>query len=234
MSGSVDKSLCITQMEQPTMIRQELVDEVAKSAKTFWEMKLTPGSDSGDTSLIDRETGYVYILPRPSARQPINNWGVIGSEDIAVIDLNGRVVGNSENLPSVEAPMHIRIYQCRPDVNAIVHSHGEWSQIFAGVKKDIPAFVIDTIHYCGGDIKCAEFGVVATAELAENVVIALGPNSKAVLLAGHGAACVGKNFDEAFFIAGMVERSARQAIFSHLANELISFKIAGPIDPELI
>ena len=216
------------------MIKQELIEVVAKSAKTFWDLKLTPGSDSGDTSLLDRETGLVYILPQPSEKQPIKNWSHVGPDDIAVIDLDGGVVGNQENFPTVEAPMHLTIYKARPDVNAIVHSHGEWSQIFAGVRKDIPSFVMDTFHYCGGDIKCAEFGRVASEVLAVNIVKALGKYGKAALMAGHGAACLGKDMDEAFFVAEVVERSARQAIMAKLIGEIVPFNILDMIDEETI
>ncbi len=216
------------------MIKQELIEEVARSAKTFYELKLTPGSDSGDTSLLDRETGLVYILPQPSEKQPIKNWSFVTADDVAVIDLDGNICGNAENFPTVEAPMHLHIYKARPDINAIVHSHGEWSQIFAGCRKDIPSFVMDTFHYCGGEIKCAEFGRVASEELAVNIVKALGKYGKAALMAGHGAACCGKTLDEAFFVAQMVERSARQAIFAKLVGELVPFAITDMIDPETI
>jgi L-ribulose-5-phosphate 4-epimerase len=216
------------------MVKQNLIEEVARSAKRFWELKLTPGSDSGDTSLIDREEGLVYFLPQPSTKQPIKNWSYVGADDIAVTDLDGGVVGNTENFPTVEAPMHFAIYKARPDINAIVHSHGDWSQIFAGVRKDIPSFVMDTYHYCGGDIKCAEFGRVATDELAVNIVKALGPYGKAALMAGHGAACCGKDMDEAFFVAEMVERSAKQAIFAQLIGPLVPFTITDMIDIETI
>jgi L-fuculose-phosphate aldolase len=175
---------------------------------------------------------YIYILPQPSFKQPIKDWTVIGPEDIAVIDLDGKVVGNPENLPTIEAPMHIRIYKVRPDVNAIVHSHGEWSQIFAGVRKDIPVFIEDTYLALGGEIKCAEFGREASEELAENLLKALGRYNKAALMAGHGAACVGNSLDEAFFVAEIVERSARQAIYAYQIGEPVPITVSTIIDPE--
>jgi L-fuculose-phosphate aldolase len=212
-------------------IRKELIDEVAKSARTFWDKKLSPGSDSGDTSLLDRETGLVYILPRPSERQPIKNWSVIGPGDVAVIDMDGQIIGDPENLPTVESPMHLSIYKARPDVNAIVHSHGKWSQIFAGVRKDIPVFVEDSFLACGGNIKCAEFAREGTEQLAINFIKALGRFSKAALLAAHGAACVGRNMDEAFFVAEMVELAAQQALFARLIGEPVPFTIDNIYDP---
>ena len=199
-------------------IKDSLREEVAKSATTYFEKGLTPGWDAGDTSLRDPETELIYILPQPSERQPIINWSYIKSEDVAVIDMQGNVVDDSGNYPTVEAPMHIRIYEARPDVNAIVHSHAEWSQIFAAVRKNIPPPTIDAFHQLGGEVVCAEFGRVASEELAKNIVKALGKNRYAALMAGHGAACVGRDFAQAFLVAELLERTAKQVIFAQLVG----------------
>jgi L-fuculose-phosphate aldolase len=212
-------------------IKPALMEEVARSAHTFWEKKLTPGMDSGDTSLRDPETGLIYILPQPSERQPIRGWNTITSADVAVIDLQGNVVGPPENLPTVEAPMHLRIYEARPDVNAIVHSHGVWSQIFAAVRQDIPCLTIDAYHFLMGEVKCAEFGRVASETLAQNIVEALGNERRAALMAGHGAACVGPDFYEAFLVAEVLETTAKQALFAKLIGKIVPVTL-GDILPE--
>jgi L-fuculose-phosphate aldolase len=212
-------------------IKPALLEEVARSAHTFWEKKLTPGMDSGDTSLRDPETGLIYILPQPSERQPIRGWNTITSADVAVIDQQGNVVGPPENLPTIEAPMHLRIYEARPDVNAIVHSHGVWSQIFAAVRQDIPCLTMDAYHFLMGEVKCAEFGRVASETLAQNIVEALGNDHKAALMAGHGAACVGADFYEAFLVAEVLETTAKQALFAKLIGKIVPVTL-GDILPE--
>ena len=212
-------------------IKAALLKEVAASARTFWEKKLTPGLDSGDTSLRDPKTGLIYILPQPSERQPIRGWNTITSADVAVIDQQGNVVGPPENLPTIEAPMHLRIYEARPDVNAIVHSHGVWSQIFATVRQNIPCLTIDAYHFLMGEVKCAEFGRVASEALAQNIVEALGNDRKAALMAGHGAACVGADFYEAFLVAEVLETTAKQALFAKLIGKIVPVTL-GDILPE--
>ena len=102
-------------------------------------------------------------------------------------------------------------------MRAIVHSHGEWSQIFSVMRWDIPTYTSETYLVAGlGPIKCAPSGGVATAEVARQAVEALGSRSKAALLPSHGAVCVGSSFEEAFHVARMVERAARQATFIRL------------------
>ena len=95
-----------------------------------------------------------------------------------------------------------------------MHSHGEWSQIFSVMRWDIPTYTSETYLVAGlGPIRCAPSGGVATEEVAQQAVEALGGRSKADLLPSHGAVCVGQTFGEAFHVARMVERAARQATF---------------------
>jgi L-fuculose-phosphate aldolase len=215
-------------------IKQALVEEVARSAVTFWEKKLTPGLDSGDTSLRDPETGLVYILPEPSVRQPIRGWNTVTAADVAVIDLQGNIVGPPENRPTIEAPMHLHIYRARSDINAIVHSHGRWSQIFAAVRQNVPCLTIDAFHFLGGEVVCAEFGRVASETLAVNIVKALGDSKKAALMAGHGAACCGPDYYEAFLVADVLETTAKQAIFAKLIGTIVPVTLGDLLPEDMI
>jgi L-fuculose-phosphate aldolase len=215
-------------------IKQALVEEVAKSAITFWEKKLTPGLDSGDTSLRDPETGLVYILPEPSVRQPIRGWNTVTAADVAVIDLQGNIVGPPENKPTIEAPMHLYIYRARSDINAIVHSHGVWSQIFAAVRQNVPCLTIDAYHFLGGEVVCAEFGRVASETLAVNIVKALGDSKKAAIMAGHGAACCGDDYYEAFLVADVLETTAKQGIFAKLIGTIVPVTLGDLLPEDMI
>ncbi len=219
--------------EQLPVIKTELIAEVALSAKTFWDLELTSGLDAGDTSLRDPESGQVYILPRPDPERPFANWSQIGENDVVVVDRNGRVVLDNGMQPTVELRTHLGIYDARPDVNAIVHSHGEWSQIFSVMRWDIPTYTSETYLVAGlGPIRCAPSGGVATEAVARQAVAALGARSKAALLPAHGAVCVGKTFEEAFHVARMVERAARQATFIRLLGGAPQMTLHDLMSPE--
>jgi ribulose-5-phosphate 4-epimerase/fuculose-1-phosphate aldolase len=217
----------------PPEVKTELIAEVARSAKTFWELDLTSGLDAGDTSLRDPDTGIVYILPRPHPDRPFANWSEIGEDDVAVVDRTGRRLLENGMQPTVELQTHLGIYEARPDVHAIVHSHGEWSQIFSVLRRDIPTYTSETFLVAGlGPIRCAPSGGVATKEVAREAVAALGSRSKAALLPSHGAVCVGKSFGEAFHVARMVERAARQATFIHLLGGAPQMTLHDLMSPE--
>lgn len=201
------------------LIRPDLIGAVVESAKALWELKLTPGGDGGDTSLRDSESGLIYILPQPAPGRDLANWSEIRADEIAVVDSEGSAVLANGATPTVEIETHLRIYEARPEVEAIVHSHGEWSQIFSILRTDIPTFTSETFFVGGmGPIRCAPSGGVATPECAREAVRALGTRARAALLPSHGAVCVGRTFSQAFHAALMTERAARQAFYLRLVG----------------
>lgn len=223
----------MTDGSQAPVIKQALVAEVALSAKTFWDLRLTSGLDAGDTSLRDAETGNIYILPRPHPDRPFANWSEIGEDDVVIVGPDGRVLLDTGMQPTVELQTHLSVYDARPDVNAIVHSHGEWSQIFSVMRWDIPTYTSETYLVAGlGPIRCAPSGGVATDEVARQAVAALGSRSKAALLPSHGAVCLGATFEEAFHVARMVERAARQATFIRLFGGAPQMTLQDLMSPE--
>lgn len=102
---------------------------VARSASRLVTEGLSPGRDFGDLSVRDAATGLISILPRPTARTPIPDWTSVSPDDVAVIDSRGSVISDTGALPTIEWPMHLRIYAARPETGAVIHTHGEWSSI---------------------------------------------------------------------------------------------------------
>lgn len=214
-------------------IKDALRAKLAESAVEFAAKELTWGRDAGDTSLLDRETGHVYILPMPSQELPIPNWSVIGRDDVAVVDLEGTNVGDAAVKPTVELLTHLRVYEHRPDVGAIVHSHGKWTRVFAALRRPMPALMMDQFKYTGASpIKCARLGPAGSESVAMSAVECLGDHGKVVLLAAHGAVCLGADMAEAMSVAEIAEDMARLAIFATALGEPPEVSLADYIDED--
>ena len=134
-------------------------------------------------------------------------YDTIGVDDIAVVDFDGQRV-EGEISPSVEIMLHIGVYKARKKVNAVIHSHPVLSSAFAVAGKEIPPIVEDQVTYLGGGIKVAEYAISGSGDLVKNALAALGPRN-AVLLANHGAVCVGRDMREAFSNCEMLEKTAK-------------------------
>ena len=70
----------------------------------------------GNASVIDRQTGLTYVTP--SGRMKL----LLEKEDICVMNAAGEQIGGRGRRSS-EYLLHEAVYQARPDVTAVVHSH---------------------------------------------------------------------------------------------------------------
>jgi L-fuculose-phosphate aldolase len=159
---------------------------------------------AGNVSMRLREPGGRELMAvTPTSRY----YDTIGVDDIAVVDFDGQRV-EGEFSPSVETMLHIGVYKARKKVNAVIHSHPVLSSAFAVAGREIPPIVDDQVTYLGGAIKVAEYALSGSEDLVKNALAALGPRN-VVLLANHGAVCVGKDLREAFTNCEMLEKTAK-------------------------
>jgi L-fuculose-phosphate aldolase len=159
---------------------------------------------AGNVSMRLREPGGRELMAvTPTSRY----YDTIGVDDIAIVDFDGQRV-EGEFSPSVETMLHIGVYKARKKVNAVIHSHPVLSSAFAVAGREIPPIVDDQVTYLGGAIKVAEYALSGSEDLVKNTLAALGPRN-VVLLANHGAVCVGKDLREAFTNCEMLEKTAK-------------------------
>jgi L-fuculose-phosphate aldolase len=176
---------------------------VLETAQRVSERGFVVGT-AGNISMRVREPGGNEImLITPTSRY----YDTMSLDDIVVVDLEGGCVEGGLS-PSVETMMHLGVYKARKKVNAVIHSHPVFSSVLAVAGMDIPPVVDDQVTYLGGGIKVAEYALSGSQELVANVLAALGPRN-AVLLANHGAVCVGKDLRDAFTNLEMLEKTAK-------------------------
>jgi L-ribulose-5-phosphate 4-epimerase len=161
----------------------------------------------GNLSARDPETGLFAIKPAGI------EYPDITAEDVVVMDLEGKIVQGTLK-PSTEWPMHLVVYQRRPDINGIVHTHSSYATSFAVVGKDLPALNGEAAAL-GGTIECARYEPGGTGELGLAALEMLGERD-AVLLRNHGILSVGPTLKRAFYAAVIVENSAQLYILGSM------------------
>lgn len=173
---------------------------LVESGKKMYSSGLTVGT-WGNISARDPETGLIYLTPSGMA------YNTITPDDIVVMNSKAELV-EGHRTPTVEKLLHIGVYNKRDDVNAVIHTHPIYSQVFACLNEDIPPVIDESAQILGGTVKCAKYALPGTADLANEVVKALG-DGFACLLANHGALCVGSNMDAAFLVCTVLEMTAQ-------------------------
>jgi L-fuculose-phosphate aldolase len=184
--------------------RQQVLDYCRKMI----DHKLTTGS-GGNISIYNREEGLIAISPGSM------DYFKISEEDIMVVSPQGAVV-EGKNKPSSEMQFHLALFEHRPDVNTVIHSHSVYATAMACLRKPIPPlhYLVGLIGDCVPVIDYATFG---THTLAENIAKGIGTYN-AALLANHGVVAVGSNIELCFIIAEHVELLAQMYLFASAAG----------------
>ncbi|WP_434360108.1 L-fuculose-phosphate aldolase [Parasalinivibrio latis] len=160
---------------------------------------LTRGT-GGNISIYSREDKLVIISPSGI------DYETMTAEDVVVIDLDGNVV-EGDNRPSSEYALHTVFYKNRDDINSVVHAHPIYSSTLATLGMEIPsAYYLNAV--CGGpNVRCANYALNGTEELANNVFEAM-EERYVVLMANHGLVAGAKDIANAFNKAEEIELSA--------------------------
>ena len=122
-----------------------------------------------------RDASSFYINSGASVR------GALTVNDIVTVDLDGNLVEGSAR-PPLEFHIHSEVYRARPDVNAVMHTHPQWSTFLtmAGVKFK-PVYAQGVLL---GDIPLMDSPLsVNTKPMGEKLAATLGRGPAALLKA---------------------------------------------------
>lgn len=121
------------------ILRQEIVD---KSLEAFRE-----GLFSGH----ERQHELPASRPDEMLITPTSvRYDVLRAQDIVHMKLDGTVL-EGELQPSSEWRMHAAVYKAYGETNAVFHTHSPYATAFAVVRKSIPAVLIESCIFLGGD-----------------------------------------------------------------------------------
>ena len=146
--------------------------------------------------------------------------GRMSPADICLIDAAGNVIGGSRQRSS-EAPLHLRIYAARPDVQAIVHCHSPHALAFAATHRPLPRHILPEVEVLLGEVPLVPYATPGTEELAASVLPYL-ERCKVLLLANHGSVGLGGDLEQALWHTEILEHYCRVVL---LAERL------GPLQP---
>ena len=171
----------------------------------------------GNASGISREENLVVIKPSGVDYQQLTPAHMV------IVDLDGRVV-EGDLRPSSDLDTHLVFYRSFPTIGGVVHTHSEFATAWAQARRPIPCLGTTHADYFYGPVPVAgpltteeinsdyekNTGLVVTRTFAD-----LDPEEvSAVLVAGHGPFCWGKDAAAAAHCAVILESVARMAYYT--------------------
>lgn len=136
-------------------------------------------------------------------------------DDVVMVDFDGNLIEGEKQL-SKEWRFHAGILKNRSDVNVVIHVHPVFATAIAANHDELP---LVTNHAKGYLKHVPTIGVAGSGseELAEYVMEEYkNPEQIAILMKEHGIITVGDSFNKAFYLAEMLEDTAKIALFSKI------------------
>lgn len=193
------------------MAHDRLRREIVRVCHRLVELGLVVGT-YGNVSA--RVPGGLLITPSRV------DYADLRPDDLVAVTDAGEVAAESR-LPSSELDVHRCVYQNRPDVGAVVHTHSLFATALSCLHETIPVIVEEQAQVIGGEVRCGRYVPAGRhAALGEAVAEALG-GSNAALLANHGAIGCGRTLEEALFACVVLERVAQMRLLTRSGGEAV-------------
>ena len=176
----------------------EIKKEICEVGHKLW-LKGFVAANDGNISVKINDHEY-YCTPTGVSK------GSLTPDMIIKVDENGKKIEGKLN-PSSEIKMHMRVYQKRPDVTAVVHAHPPVATAFTVADIDLDQYILPEAVLTIGNVPTCDYGTPSTMEIPDSLDPYL-QNHDAFLLRNHGALTVGCNLNKAFFVMEEVEFNA--------------------------
>ncbi|NKB36115.1 MAG: aldolase [Gammaproteobacteria bacterium] len=157
----------------------------------------------------------------------MKNFAEVEYADLIRFDRQMDVVeGNSMPNPAVR--FHLWIYENRPDIRAIIHTHPPYASALSMLEEELVVAHMDAMPIFGQCAFVADWpGVPVGNSEGELIAGALGKTNKTALLGHHGIIATGRSLSEALYLAITLENAARLQMTAQAAGDI------KEIDPAL-
>ena len=180
--------------------------------RRLYERGLIAGPDGNVSARIAPDR----ILVTPAGMSKVD----VQVDDLIELALDGKQVRGATRASS-EVLMHLRIYQRRPDVHAVVHAHPPTATGFSVAGESFDTCVLPEMIFQVGWVPLVPYATPGTPALADAFEPFLAHHD-AFLMANHGATTVG---------ATLLLAHQRMESLEHSARILLTARMLGRVNP---
>lgn len=185
-----------------------LREQICDICHKMWQLGWVAANDGNISAKL--EDGSFMATPTGISKS------FITPEKLVRIDREGNVLEALEGYrPSSEIKMHLRCYEERADVGAVLHAHPPAATGYAVANIPLDEYsMIETVLTLGS-IPVTPYGTPSTYEVPDAITPYLGEHD-ALLLQNHGALTVGADVVTAYYRMETLELFAKISLNAHL------------------
>lgn len=186
----------------------ELREQICDICHKMWQLGWVAANDGNVSAKL--ADGTFLTTPTGISKS------FITPEKLVLIDKDGNVVEALEGYsPSSEIRMHLRCYEEREDVGAVLHAHPPTATGYAVANKALDEYSMIETVIALGSIPVTPYGTPSTYEVPDAIAPYLGKHD-ALLLQNHGALTVGADVLTAYYRMETLELFAKISLNAHL------------------
>lgn len=187
---------------------KELREQICDICHKMWQKGWVAANDGNISVKLLDDT----FLATPTGMSK----SLITPEKLVHIDKNANILEAEEGLrPSSEIKMHLRCYEEREDVGAVLHAHPPVATGYAVANKPLDEYSMIETVIALGSVPVTPYGTPSTYEVPDAIAPYLGVHD-AVLLQNHGALTVGADVLTAYYRMETLELFAQISLNAHL------------------
>ena len=200
--------------------------QVVDTCRRLYDRGLIAGQDGNVSVRIATDR----ILVTPAGMSKVD----IGVDDLVELSLSG-AHRRGHRRASSEVAIHLRMYQRRPDVMAVVHAHPPTATGFAVAGEGFSACVLPELVYQVGTVPLVPYATPGTEALADAFEPWIATHD-AFLMANHGALTVGPSLLMAHQRMESLEHAAKIVLTARLlgrVTELTPAQVSALVDSRI-
>lgn len=187
---------------------KEIKDQICDVCHKMWQLGWVAANDGNVSVKLD--DGSFFATPTGISKS------FITPEKILRIDVEGNVLEGAPGYkPSSEIKMHLRCYEERNDVGAVVHAHPPTATGYAVAHVPLDRYCMIETVIAIGSVPITPYGTPSTYEVPDAITPYL-PQHDVLLLENHGALTVGADLLTAYYRMETLELYAKICLNAHL------------------
>lgn len=179
----------------------QLREQICDVCHKMWQLGWVAANDGNVSAKL--EDGTFLATPTGMSKS------FITPDKLVHIDKTGKILDALEGYrPSSEIKMHLRCYEEREDVGAVLHAHPPVATGFAVANIPLDDYSMIETVIALGSIPVTPYGTPSTQEVPDAIAPYL-PEHDAMLLQNHGALTVGADVITAYYRMETLELFAK-------------------------